>query len=265
MEEQMRENKLRNLMEKDRPTLGTRVLIPWPGVMEFLGHTNEYDYVEFLSEYAPYDLHDFDNFARAAELTDMSSMIKIDQEPRTYLAERALMAGIQNILFVDIRNAEDAREAVNAVRAEPDGINGIRMDRRREYVGVHSTAEDHVRMCEDAVVALMIEKESAVENLEDILAVEGVDMVQFGPADYSLSLGKPGKTDHPEVKKAEEKVIQTALGMDVRPRAEIRTPEDAERYIDMGVTDFSLETDVRILYGWWKKNGADLNEILSDI
>lgn len=258
-----KENKLRNLMEKGEPTLGTRVLIPWPGVIEFLGDSDEYDYVEFLSEYAPYDLYDFDNFARATELTGMSSMIKIDQEPRTYLAQRALMAGIQNVLFVDIRNEEDAKEAVTAVRAEPEGINGIRMDRRRRYVGAHCTAENHVRMCEDAVVALMIEKESAVEDLEDILAVEGVDMVQFGPADYSLSLGIPGKTDHPKVKEAEKKVIQTAIDMGVNPRAEIKRPEEAEKYIEVGVTDFSLEIDVRILYNWWKDNGSKLNEILS--
>lgn len=259
----MRENRLRNLMRKGEPTIGTRVLIVWPGVTELIGYTGVYDYVEFVSEYAPYDLHDFDNLARAAELVGISSMIKIDQEPKTYIAGRAMAAGIQNFLFADIRTVEDAVEAVQAVRAEPKGISGYRMDRRVGYVGSTASASDVVKMCEDAVVALMIEKKSAVENLEEILSVEGIDMVQFGPSDYSISIGLPGETTNPKVKEAELKTIKTALKMGVAPRAEIKSPEEAGRYVELGVRNFSLNTDVRILYDWWKKNGSELKRILS--
>lgn len=262
---ELKENRLRNLMRKGEPTVGTRVLIVWPGVTELIGYTGVYDYVEFASEYAPYDLYDFDNLARAAELVGISSMIKVDQEPRTYIAERALAAGIQNFLFASIRTARDAEEAVRAVRAEPKGFSGIRMDRRIGYVGCTASAVDVVKMCEDAVVALMIEKKSAVENLEEILSVEGIDMIQFGPADYSLSIGLPGEKNHPKVKEAELKTIKTALKMDVAPRAEIKSPEEAKRYIELGVRDFSLNTDVRILYDWWKKKGSELKRKLSKI
>lgn len=261
----MKVNRLRELMRKGEPTIGTRVLIVWPGVTELIGYTGVYDYVEFVSEYAPYDLHDFDNLARAAELVGISSMIKIDQEPRTYLAERALAAGIQNVLFADIRTVEDAEEAVRAVRPEPKGFNGTRSDRRIGYVGVTASAADVVKMCEDAIVALMIEKKQAVEKLEEILSVEGVDMVQFGPSDYSLSIGVPGERNNPKVKEAELKTIKTALKMDVAPRAEIRNPEEAKRYIELGVRNFSLNTDVRILYDWWKEKGSELKGVLSKI
>lgn len=261
----MRENRLRNMMRNERPTIGTRVLIAWPGITELIGYAGAYDYVEFVSEYAPYDLHDLDNLARAAELVSISSMIKIDQEPRTYIAERALAAGIQNTLFADIRTVEDAEEAVRAVRAEPKGIDGIRMDRRIGYVGAIATYADFPRICEDAVVALMIEKKSAVENLEEIFSVKGIDMVQFGPADYSLSIGLPGETGHPKVREAELKMIKTALKMGIVPRAEIKSPEEAKKYIELGVRNFSLNTDITILYDWWKSNGKDLMKILSSI
>jgi len=261
----LRENKLRELMRKGEPTIGTRILIAWPGLVELIGYTEAYDYVEFLSEYAPYDLYDFDNLARAAELVNISSMIKIDQEPRIYLAERALAAGIQNVLFAGIRTVKDVEEAVRAVRSEPKGINGLRMDRRGGYVFCIATASDIVKMSEDAVVAIMIEKKSAVENLEEILSVGDIDMVQFGPSDYSVSVGLPGETQHPKVKEAELKTIKTALKMGVAPRAEIKSPEEAKRYIELGVRDFSIGTDVRVLYNWWKKNGSELKEILSKI
>ncbi|MFQ6095684.1 MAG: HpcH/HpaI aldolase/citrate lyase family protein [Candidatus Bathyarchaeia archaeon] len=261
----MKENRLRNLMRKGEPTMGTRVLIVWPGLVEVIGYTGLYDYVEFLAEYGPFSLHDLDNFARAAELVGLSTMIKMDQEPRTYMAGRALASGIQNFLFADIRTVEDAEEAVKAVRAEPKGKSGVRMDRRIGYVGATASRADVVKMCDDAVVALMIEKKSAVENLEEILSVEGIDMVQFGPSDYSLSIGLPGETSHPKVKDAELKTIRTALKMDVAPRAEIGSPEDAEKYIKLGVRNFSIGTDVRVLYNWWKKNGEELKKILSNL
>ncbi|MEM2341206.1 MAG: aldolase/citrate lyase family protein [Candidatus Bathyarchaeia archaeon] len=261
----MRVNRLRELLRKGEPTLGTRIICPWPGLVEVIGYTGMYDYVEFLSEYGPYDLHDLDNLARAAELVGLSTMIKIDQQPRTYLAERALASGIQNILFADIRTIEDAEEAVRSVRMEPKGINGYRMDRRVGYVGVSASPADLVKICEDAVVALMIEKKSAVEKLEEILLVEGIDMVQFGPSDYSISIGLPGEINHPKVREAEEKTIKTALKMGIAPRAEISSPEEAKRYIEMGVRNFNIGVDLRILFSWWKRNGEELRKLLSSI
>ncbi len=250
-------------MKKSEPTIGTRIMIAWPGLVEMVGNTGAYDYVEFLGEYGPFDLYDLDNLARAAELVGVSSMIKIDQEPRTFLAGRALAAGIQNVLFADIRTVEDAEEAVRAVRMEPKGFSGFRMDRRVGYIGSTGSAADVVKMCDDSVVALMVEKKQAVENLEEILSVRGVDMVQFGPSDYSVSIGLPGDVMNPKVREAELKTIKTALKMDVAPRAEIGRPEDAKRYLDLGVRNFSLGTDVGILNIYWKNNGAELKKLFS--
>jgi 2-keto-3-deoxy-L-rhamnonate aldolase RhmA len=259
----LKKNRLRDLINKGEPTLSTRILISWPGLVEIIGFTEIFDYVEFVSEYAPYDLYDFENLARAAELVGISSMIKIDQEPRTFLAERALAAGIQNVLFADIRNVEDAKEAVCAVRAEPKGLSGFRMDRRVGYVSTKSSPSDVVKMSEESIVALMIEKKGAIERLEEILSVEGVDMVQFGPADYAISIGLPGERNHSKVREAEYKTIKTALKFDVSPRAEIRNSEEAKKYIKLGVRNFSIGIDVKILYDFWKKNGNKLRKILT--
>jgi 2-keto-3-deoxy-L-rhamnonate aldolase RhmA len=255
-------NRLRNLLKRGEPTIGTRFMIPWPGIIEVIGETGVFDYVEFLAEYSPFDLHDLENFARAAELKEISSMIKVDQEPRTYLAERALAAGIQNILFTDIRTVEDAETAVKAVRNEPRGINGVRSSRGVNYRLPPITLTDVVRMHQDAIVAIMVERKSAVENLETILAVEGIDMVQFGPSDYSVSIGVPGERNHPKVREAELKTIKTALDRGIPPRAEISDPQSADRYIRLGVKDFSLHTDIRVLYDWLKENGNELRKIV---
>ena len=75
----MRPNRLRQLLKTDRPSIGTHIHATWPSMMEVIGHTGVYDYVEFVAEYGPFDLHDLDNLCRAAELHNLSSMIKVDQ------------------------------------------------------------------------------------------------------------------------------------------------------------------------------------------
>ena len=95
----MRPNRLRQLLKTDRPSIGTHIHTTWPSMMEVIGHTGVYDYVEFVAEYGPFDLHDLDNLCRAAELHNLSSMIKVDQEPRGFLAQRAIGSGFQSVLF----------------------------------------------------------------------------------------------------------------------------------------------------------------------
>lgn len=260
----MRRNKLREKLDAGQPTIGTRVLSTWPSIVEAIGHTGMFDYVEFSAEYAPFDLYALDNFCRAVELFDMSAMIKIDQEPRRFLAQRAIGAGFQSVLFADCRTVEDAGECVRAVRPEtPEakGHHGAGM-RRFAYMTYGGTPE-YVQTLNDIIVVLMIEKKSAVDQLEEILSVGGIDMIQWGPADYSMSIGRPGAWHDPEVKSVERRVIETCLEMDVPPRAEISHVDEASYYLDLGVHHFCIGIDLAILHDWLKQSGETLRKIVS--
>jgi 4-hydroxy-2-oxoheptanedioate aldolase len=264
-DETMRANRLRELLNDGKPTLGTHLHNIWPGITELVGQSGNFDYVEFVAEYAPYDLHGLDNLGRAIALfPNMSGMMKIEQQPRTYLAVRALGAGIQNLLFADVRSVADAEECVAAVRAETPrtgGRHGCGMRRDVGYV-LDVATPAFVQALEDAVVAIMIEKREAVENLAAILAVPGIDMVQFGPGDYSMSIGIPGQFDDPRVREAEEHVYTTALKLGKHPRAEINHPHEAERYLNLGVRHFCMGWDLGILYQWYSEQGKAMADIL---
>ncbi len=261
----MRRNRLRELLKAGQPSLGTHIHSSWPSIIELIGHSGMFDYVEFVGEYAPYDLYALENLGRAVDLFDhMSSMMKIEQEPRTYLTIRAIGSGIQNVLFADPRTVEDVQECVRAVRAETPqakGRHGVGMRRDVRFV-LEGGSPGFVQALDDAVIALMIEKASAVENLEALLSVPGVDMVQFGPADYSMSIGMAGQRSHPKVREAERYVIETALKKGIAPRAEISKPSEAAQYLEMGVKHFCIGTDVNILFDWFKENGKGMNALL---
>jgi 4-hydroxy-2-oxoheptanedioate aldolase len=235
----------------------------WPSVVEAIGHTGLYDYVEFVGEYGPYDLHDLDNMCRAADLYNMSMMLKVDQEPRGFLAQRAVGSGFHSILFADCRSAADVRECVRIVRPEtPDdrGIYGV-ATRRFTYMG-YGGGREYVQALRDIVVAIMIEKPGTVDNLNEVLAVEGVDMVQWGGSDYFMGIGRAGERYSPELRVVERRVFETAIKMGVPPRAEINTSDQAKYFLDMGVRHFSVGTDINILHQWWKAQGEDMRKAL---
>lgn len=262
----MKPNKLRECLDSNQPSIGTHIHSSWPSLIEVVGYTGMFDYVEFVAEYAPFDLYSLDNLCRATELQGLSSMIKIDQEPRRFLAERAIGAGFQSVLFADGRTVEDFHECVRAVKPEtPEdgGVHGVGV-RRISYMDSIGNPEyvDHLRKI---VVAVMIEKKGAVENLEEILSIKGIDMIQWGPADYAMSVGRPGQwTTDPDIKKVERRVIQAALDKGVAPRAEIDSLDEAKYYLDLGVRHFCIGTEVFILYDWLKKNGTELRKVVSD-
>lgn len=261
----MRPNKLRQLLNAGQPSIATHIHSTWPSVVEVVGHTGMFDYVEFVAEYAPFDLYALENFCRAVELFDMSAVIKVDQEPRGFLAQRAIGAGFQGVLFADCRSVEDVRQCVHASRPdtpEYGGTYGAGM-RRFTYMGYGGSPE-YVRAIRDVVVIIMIEKRSAVEQLEEILSLGGVDMIQWGPSDYTMSIGRPGERKLPEVKATERRVIETALKMGVQPRAEISSVDQAQYYLDLGVRHFCIGTDISILYSWWRAKGEELRKVISE-
>ena len=234
----MRPNRLRQLLDDGQPTLGTRLMSSWPTMLELVGHSRMFDYVEFVAEYSPYDLYTLENLGRAVDLFDhISAMIKIQQESRLHLATRAIGAGIQNVLFTDPRNAEDAQECVRVTRFERPKSGGIQGVALHRSVGVFLdvASPESADALDETVVAIMIEKESAVENLESILGVPGIDMVQVGPADYAMNLGLEGHLDAPQVKEAELHTIRTALKMGIAPRVELNQPSGFEPYLDLSL------------------------------
>src|SRR5204862_499840 len=79
----MRRNLLRERLNAGQPTVGTHILSCWPTLVELIGHSGQYDYVEFTAEYAPFDMHDLDNLGRAFEVANLGGMIKLEQTQYT--------------------------------------------------------------------------------------------------------------------------------------------------------------------------------------
>lgn len=261
----MKENKVRALLNSGRPGVSTRMWSTWPGYLESLGNIGKYDYFEFVAEYVPFTQEELANLARTAELYDMGSMIKVDFMNRGYVAQRAIAAGFQSVLFSDHNTAAEVRETVNMVKPEGPGSEGHFGYPNARFIGMqsHIPCMAHVERLNDIVLCFMIEKQSAVDEIDEICAVKGVDMVTFGANDYCITRGW-NPADHKEDwRAAERRVFETALKHGVQPRAHIDSADEMKYYLDMGVRHFCVGDQMKILKNYWSAQGAEIQKIMA--
>jgi 2-keto-3-deoxy-L-rhamnonate aldolase RhmA len=263
----MRENKIREILDANRSSVCTRLWSSWPFFTEAVGSTGNYDYIEFLAEYAPFTQYDLENIARAAELHNMGSMIKLDFQNRAYVAQKAIGSGFQAILFTDCQTAEDVRESIRLVKPGTPEDEGRFGYPNKRFIGFQPRLPQmaHAQRQRDIVLAFMIEKKVAMDNIEEICSVPGVDMVQFGPSDYCMSRGWDAKDHNSEFKEAEREMIKTALKHGIQPRCEIPTPEAAQYYIDLGVKHFCLGDQLVNLLNIWTVEGKKMRTLADSL
>lgn len=263
----MTENIVRKMISNNEYTTSTRVWSTWPFYTEAIGVTGNFNYIEYVGEYSPYTTLDLENIARAAELHGMGSMMKVDFQNRGYVAQKAIAAGFQAILFADHHTADEVRETIEMVKSDTPEMHGRFGCPSRRFIGtqVYLSQMGHAQRIDDTVLAFMIEKQSAMDQLEEICSIPGVDMVQFGPTDYNMSRGR-NTADHLEETKAIERdMIRIALEHGVRPRCEVLKPEQLQYYIDLGVRDFSLGDEFKKLRELWVDDGAKMKEIVDGL
>ncbi len=270
----MRSNHLRQLLNEGKPSIATHVMASWPGIIEMIGHTGAIDYVELVGEGLPYDLEGLENLCHAVDLFhNMTSMIRIEPEPATFTAARAIGSGVQNVLFANVRTVEEAKERLTEMRLNvvDEGERHLAQQFKDQIPGktrlagyfLESGTPAYTQSLKDCVVALKIEQRETLENLEAILSVGGIDMVVFGGSDYSPSITKPGAPATPEVQQVRDRVFRRVLSMGVQPRADIGSAEQAKPFLDMGVRHFAMGTDLAILFNWWKENAQELGELIA--
>lgn len=263
----MMENKLREILDQGGTSLATRISSRWGLITELAACGGCYDYIEYLAEYAPLQVEDFENLSRTCELHGMGSILKVDFQNRAWLAQKALAAGMQGVLFTDCKTPAEVEECVYLTMPDTPEYGGRFGYPSYRWIGYQPNKPqlDYAKMVADSVRLFMIEKKETVDRIEEICRIPGVDMIQFGPSDFSMSCGhNAGESESwiAERKEAERHCIRVALEHGVQPRCEIERPEDAQYYIDLGVRHFCMGDQVKILRGWWSEKGDQLRKLV---
>lgn len=261
----MRENKMRRLLNAGGTTLGTRIESTWPSITELAGVSGNFDYIEFVAEYAPFDQCALENIARAAELHDMATMIKVDFQNRFYVAQKAVASGFQAILFTDHKTPDEVRESIRALKSGTPESGGSFGYPSRRFIGYQPYLPQlaHAARVDDVVLCFMIERVEMMDAIDEVCAIPGVDMVQFGPSDYSISKGWNLADHRAECKEAERVMIETALKRGVHPRCEIfGDPEAVKPYLDLGVKHVCFGDQMQVYANFLNREGKTMRGMI---
>lgn len=239
-----RSNRLRDLLETNSVALGAEAKTHSPASIELFDELG-LDFVWIDLEHAgpsPLDAPAVEALARAA--TDIEPLVRLPTgEP--YVVRKILDAGIRTILIPRVESPEAVRRAVRAAYYAYDDAVGDRGIGSARVGGWGADMDDHVDREDNAVlVGIMIENRTAVDAIEDLLAVPELGFVFIGPADLSVSLDRPMEKDAPSVRDHIERVERAAREAEV-PMGKIATePTAVESAIDDGYRIVRIGTDL---------------------
>ena len=161
------------------------------------------------------------------------------------LIKRLLDIGFYNFLIPYIETVEQAKQAVSYTRYPPEGLRGVSVAHRSNAFG---TIPDYfTKINQNICVMLQIETQQAVDNVEAITAVEGVDGIFVGPSDLSASLGHFGNPKHPDVQATIKHVFEVAKTQGKACGILAPIEADAHHYIAMGATFVAVGSDLSLL------------------
>jgi len=203
-----------------------------------------FDWILFDTEHSPNEIPDLLAQLQAAARGTATAIVRPAWNDAV-LIKRVLDLGAQSVLVPYVQNAEEARRAVASVRYPPAGIRGVAAASRASRYG---RVTDYLKKADGEICLLVqVETRAALEQLEAIAAVEGVDGVFIGPSDLSASFGHIGNPQHPDVQQALEDGVRRIRAVGKAAGILTLNEEEARRYIGWGYTFVAVGSDVGLL------------------
>lgn len=239
-------NSLRSKLDKGKPVIGSFVKITDPAIVEIMGRAG-LDFAIIDMEHGPINVQTAQNLVRAAELADISPIIRVGKNDPVEILH-SLDIGAEGVEVPQIGDAEDAKLMASASRYHPSGERGVcRYVRAAGYSSIER--HKYFQMANERTITIAhLEGMKAIKNLDEIMAVDGLDILFIGPYDLSQSVGVPGEVTHPLVLKQMEEVIAKAKKAGKILGTFADDISAAKRWMDAGVMYIAISVDVGIFY-----------------
>ncbi len=238
-------NRVKEKLRGGEAALGVWISILNPQAVRVVANSGV-DWILFDTEHGPPSFETVDNLIRASAGSKAQPLVRVVWNDMNAI-KLALDTGAYGVVVPWVNTREEAERAVSYCRYPPEGVRGCAPGRPAAVWGL--TEEEYLEAADgEILVAVQIETGKAVENIEEIVAVEGVDATFIGPMDLSISMGYRGKPFHPEVIKAMERVLEACASSGVAPGiAFARGVEHINELIGKGFRFIGIGSDSGLL------------------
>jgi 2-keto-3-deoxy-L-rhamnonate aldolase RhmA len=202
-------NTLKELFRANKVALGMNVRLGRSGDIARIAKTTGHDFIFIDTQHSLYNVETIGDIAQVALAIGIAPLVRVRScdDPATQVL---LDNGVTGIVFPDVNNAEEARRAVNRAKYPPIGTRSVVGGYPILDYRAANTAEVVQALQENTLVVCMIETKEGLDNVEEIAAVEGVDVIHVGSNDLLTALGRPGTFGSDEHLAALDKVLTAA-------------------------------------------------------
>lgn len=248
-------NILKEKMQEKGSTIGTFLGVTNVPMLECLGYTG-LDFVIIDTEHGPYDTQPMSDLIKTAELAGMAPIVRIADVTHKEI-QRAVDNGAQGIIVPCLREIEEFKKAVSLTKFAPIGNRGFIKGRGsgfgNEPWAAVSLAEYMKNSNEKVLVLPQCETKEALEQIEEIVQIEGLDGIFIGPFDLSISMGIPGEFHHPEFQKAIARIMKACRDTGKLCMIFVSTVDEARQYIEAGIDAVAYGLDTAVYTDAYRK------------
>lgn len=252
--------KIKEKLAKGQPSIGTWMSMAHPSIAEIYAMAG-YDWVVIETEHTAIDVSEAFQLIIAIQQRGSIPLVRLAGiDP--IQAKAVLDSGAAGVIVPMVNTKADAELAVSMCKYPPQGTRGVGLARAQGYGKDFDSYVTNAN--EHTLVIVQIEHIDAVNNIDDILSVPGIDGTFIGPYDLSMSLGVPGQLSHPSVVAAKEKVLKAVLAKKLAAGIHYVQPstaeEDCAAGIKEGYTFIAVGTDILFLGDNARKLHAAVNK-----
>lgn len=236
----MKENIIKKKLAAGSTVIGTFVRMNSISV-EALAYTG-WDFVIIDAEHGVHTMEDISDMIRASKAAGISAVVRTPGFEPIHVM-RSLDAGADGVQIPQVTTLEQIKQAVAAARYYPRGNRGACAFSAATCYSVIPFSEHIATSNQEVLVSVHIENVQTAEIIQDILEIDGIDVIFCGPWDLSQSLGIPGQTSDPRVTELIDRVIDICNKKNVPVGIFVRYPEEADKWLKKGIRYLTCNTD----------------------
>lgn len=237
-------NRVKTLLREGKPTLGVVMTLPSPPAAEILARAG-FDWMWIDLEHSPIDLETADRMIQAMQGTETVPIVRVAWNLH-WLAKPVLDMGAKGVIMPWVNSKPEAVDAVQALRYPPEGVRGVGASVAARRWGLPTS--EYLKVANQEILAILqIENIEAVNRIDEILTVPGIDLIFIGPNDLSASMGLLGQTTHPRVEEAIQKVLAATKKAKIPAGILGFSPNEANRRIEQGFQFIAVASDAGLL------------------